>query len=62
MGTKKLTKGLLLIMAAASGICVANIYYIQPLLGSLADFFGVSNSQQEYLQPVHSLVMHSACS
>lgn len=44
LSTRKtpLTQFLILIMAAASGITVANLYYIQPLLAQIAHMFGVS--------------------
>lgn len=38
----KLNNLLVLIMAAASGITVANLYYIQPLLGEIARTFHVT--------------------
>lgn len=38
----KLTKGLLLLLAVASGVSVANLYYIQPLLADIAQDFQVT--------------------
>lgn len=35
-------RGLLWLMAAATGICVANLYYCQPLLGQIGAAFGLS--------------------
>lgn len=40
--TVKLNRFLVLTMAAASGIAVANLYYIQPLLAEIAVFFHVA--------------------
>jgi predicted MFS family arabinose efflux permease len=37
------------VMAAASGICVANIYYCQPLLSEIGHSFGVSDRAIGYL-------------
>ena len=42
LGNFKLNKFLILVMAAASGITVANLYYIQPLLADIADTFQVT--------------------
>lgn len=39
-----LSRGLLLFMSIASGVTVANIYYIQPLLNDIAIYFRVSAS------------------
>ncbi|WP_070043234.1 MFS transporter [Robinsoniella peoriensis] len=39
---KDIDKKLLLLMAIAGGVVVANIYYIQPLLGEVAAYFRVS--------------------
>jgi predicted MFS family arabinose efflux permease len=41
-GSFKLNKFLVLVMAAASGITVANLYYIQPLLADIAKTFAVT--------------------
>lgn len=38
----KLTRFLILVMALASGITVANLYYIQPLLAEIAKDFNVN--------------------
>jgi len=39
-----LTRGLVLTLAAATGIAAANLYYAQPLLHTIADRFGASAS------------------
>lgn len=39
-----LTKSLILLMAIACGVCVANLYYIQPLESQVADTFSVSQN------------------
>lgn len=46
MSTNKtiLSRGMIALMAAASGIAVANIYYIQPLLNSVANYYGITQS------------------
>ncbi|MCH3963279.1 MAG: MFS transporter [Clostridium sp.] len=46
-GEKKkfvLSKSLVLLMAVACGVCVANLYYIQPLESQIAGAFSVSQS------------------
>ncbi len=45
MKEKRLSRSLLMIMAVTSGIMVANIYYIQPLLGEISEYFGVSQGK-----------------
>ena len=40
-----LHRGLLLLLTAATGLVVANIYYSQPLLGLMAETYGVSELQ-----------------
>ncbi|MEH2286506.1 MFS transporter [Nostoc sp.] len=40
-----LTKIQVLIMAIASGVCVANVYYNQPILKDIASSFGVSEGE-----------------
>ncbi|ADY55934.1 major facilitator superfamily MFS_1 [Syntrophobotulus glycolicus DSM 8271] len=39
-----LNRPLILLMAAAAGIAVANLYYIQPLLSEIAEYFKVSQA------------------
>lgn len=41
---KDIDKRLLLLMAIAGGVVIANIYYIQPLLGEVAAYYNVSIS------------------
>ena len=45
----KLSRKMIALMATASGIAVANIYYIQPLLNSAAEYFNISESQASLL-------------
>ncbi len=45
----KLSRKTIALMATASGIAVANIYYIQPLLNSAAEYFNISESQASLL-------------
>ncbi|MBW7461258.1 MFS transporter, partial [Paenibacillus sepulcri] len=42
-GGQPLTKGLILLMSAASGMAVANLYYNQPLLADIGRTFHVSS-------------------
>jgi predicted MFS family arabinose efflux permease len=45
MNHQGLTKGQILIMSVTAGVCVANIYYNQPILKAIATSFGVTESQ-----------------
>ncbi len=40
----RLTRGVILLMAATTGVAVANLYYVQPLLDVIAGDLGVSAS------------------
>jgi len=40
-------RGVILVLAAACGMAVANIYYAQPLLGRISSTFGVSEGRTE---------------
>jgi predicted MFS family arabinose efflux permease len=40
-----LTRGLVLLMAIANGLIVANLYYLQPVLADVARTFGVTEGQ-----------------
>ncbi|TYQ19714.1 UNVERIFIED_ORG: putative MFS family arabinose efflux permease [Zoogloea ramigera] len=44
MYSPSLPRPLVVLFACASGFCVANVYYAQPLLGALADDFGIARA------------------
>ena len=44
MRQPSLPRTLVVLLACASGFSVANVYYAQPLLGALADDFGISRA------------------
>lgn len=44
MQRSSVSRSLMLLLACASGFCVANVYYAQPLLGALAADFGISHA------------------
>ena len=43
-GTAPITRGMTLLMAAACGLIVANIYYVQPLAGPISAQLGLPPS------------------
>ncbi|MHC5933529.1 MFS transporter [Nostoc sp.] len=45
ISSKPLTKVQVVIMAIAAGVCVANVYYNQPILKDIASSFGVSEGE-----------------
>jgi predicted MFS family arabinose efflux permease len=56
-----LTKTLVLILAAAGGITVANIYYAQPLLSEIARAFHVSQGDIGIVVMLHRWGMLQEC-
>lgn len=45
IATPTLSRGLVLLMAAANGLIVANLYYLQPVLADVARTFGVTEGE-----------------
>ncbi|PGD66883.1 MFS transporter, partial [Bacillus toyonensis] len=41
---KEISSGLIILLATACGIIVANLYYAQPLIGVISHVIGLSNS------------------
>ncbi|MRS08956.1 MFS transporter, partial [Bacillus anthracis] len=41
---KDISSGLIILLATACGIIVANLYYAQPLIGVISNEIGLSNS------------------
>lgn len=47
--TLTLSRTLIIVMSIASGVAVANIYYLQPLLGSMAQFFHITQAHAGFI-------------
>jgi predicted MFS family arabinose efflux permease len=50
-----LTRGFLILLAVASGVCVANLYYNQPLLAQMQATFGVTSQSVGYVSMITQL-------
>ncbi len=57
----KMTHYMALLFAAACGMAVANIYFAQPLLDSLAAEFGITYSSIGIVITLLSFVMRRGC-
>ncbi|MEO6857733.1 MAG: hypothetical protein ABI323_04005, partial [Solirubrobacteraceae bacterium] len=59
-GADQISRGLVLLLAVACGAAAVNLYYAQPLLGTLGHALGVSNGTAGLLVTVTQVVTWSA--